>query len=78
MIKNAKQYHDTTSYARNRLGGHILDWQNQPLLYKKYNGLTNTPLPESVTPSGISLKSIENIAAGPVEDRINIKKIRWW
>ena len=75
LLKNGKEYHSTTSYERNRIGGHVLDWQNQPLLYKEYKGLTSIPLPETAIPPGIPLKSIKNIHEGSVEDIIDIKTI---
>ena len=36
IIKNGKAYHHTTSYLRNRMEGHFLDWANQPRVYKTY------------------------------------------
>jgi SagB-type dehydrogenase family enzyme len=33
---NAYEYHNTTSYERSQLGGHFLDWENQPGLLKTY------------------------------------------
>jgi SagB-type dehydrogenase family enzyme len=50
MIKTASQYHSHTSYKRGRMGGHYLDWQNQPDVFKKYQGITPIPLPDE-TPS---------------------------
>ena len=58
MIKSAEEYHDKTSYTRDKLGGHQLDWQNQPALYKKYDGLKSIPLPEDPILSSIPIKSI--------------------
>ena len=58
MIKSVKEYHDNTSYERNKLEGHRLDWNNQPALYKKYDGLINIPLPESPIPTGVRIRSI--------------------
>ena len=45
MIKTASQYHQYTSYERNRMGGHYLDWQNQPVVYKDYPGIEPVRLP---------------------------------
>jgi SagB-type dehydrogenase family enzyme len=59
MIKTAKEYHDSTSYKRNSLKGHQLDWQNQPLLYKKYEGLENIPLPVPQVTADVPLKTIQ-------------------
>ncbi len=44
MIKSAAAYHLATSYHRNRMQGHFLDWQNQPKRYKKYSGIEPIPL----------------------------------
>jgi SagB-type dehydrogenase family enzyme len=48
MIESASQYHSHTSYKRGRMGGHCLDWQNQPDVFKKYQGVTPIPLPDEV------------------------------
>jgi SagB-type dehydrogenase family enzyme len=48
MIKTAVQYHDHSSYDRHEMGGHYLDWQNQPRVYKKYPGIDPIPLPRNV------------------------------
>ncbi len=50
MIKTASQYHEYTSYERNKIGGHSLDWQNQPYVYKDYPGIEPIQLPVE-TPS---------------------------
>ena len=63
MIKSAKEYHDKTSYTRNKLGGYKLDWHNQPRLFKKYEGLKNIPLPVSQIPSYVPIESIQDIKA---------------
>ena len=46
MTISALKYHDLTSYDRQKMGGHYLDWENQPSLYKKYPGIDPLPLPE--------------------------------
>jgi SagB-type dehydrogenase family enzyme len=48
MIKTASQYHSHTSYERGKLGGHYLDWQNQPDVFKKYQGVTYIPLSNEI------------------------------
>jgi len=48
MIKTASQYHSHTSYQRGRMGGHYLDWQNQPDVFKKYQGVNPIPLPDEM------------------------------
>ena len=76
MIKTAKEYHDITSYKRNDLGGHQLDWQNQPLLYKKYVGLKNIPLPAIQNLSNVTIKSIQDVKGLSSDLKpLDIKKI---
>jgi SagB-type dehydrogenase family enzyme len=48
MIKTAAQYHDFSSYDRQKMEGHALDWQNQPWVYKEYPGIDPIPLPKDV------------------------------
>ena len=45
-----KTYHAETSYARDRMQGHALDWENQPVPYKDYPAAASTPLPTDVRP----------------------------
>ncbi len=42
---NGKTYHDRTSYDRQRMTGHPLDWQHRPDLYKRYPQARSVPLP---------------------------------
>jgi len=44
----AQQYHTETSYARERMHGHVLDWANQPLPYKNYPDVPSKPLPTDI------------------------------
>ncbi|RJX34470.1 MAG: SagB/ThcOx family dehydrogenase [Desulfarculus sp.] len=39
-------YHQSTAYDRGGLGGHGLDWGNQPWPFKRYAGLQPRPLPQ--------------------------------
>lgn len=48
MIGSGLDYQRETSYERNRMGGHYLDWANQPSVYKTYEGLERLPLPRKV------------------------------
>ncbi len=48
MMRSIVEYHDRTSYDRLSLGGHLLDWGNQPDLYKRYPGARRIPLPEEI------------------------------
>ncbi|MCL5125481.1 MAG: SagB/ThcOx family dehydrogenase [Deltaproteobacteria bacterium] len=47
MIKNACDYHDFTSYHRYKMGGHALDWSNQPSSFKRYEGLKTLQLEDT-------------------------------
>ena len=58
MIKTAAQYHDQSSYDRHNMGGHRLDWQNQPRVYKAYPGLDPIPLPRDVRLPDENLSSL--------------------
>jgi len=46
MITSCFQYHVATSYDRNRMEGHVLDWENQPGVFKEYPGIQPISLPE--------------------------------
>jgi len=52
------QYHDQTSYARHKLSGHYLDWNNQPSVYKIYPGITPILLSENPLLPQVSLSQI--------------------
>lgn len=47
-MKSASEYHRQTSYDRDAMGGHSLDWANQPDVYKHYPGLETRALPKEV------------------------------
>lgn len=36
MISSGREYHLHTGYERRKLSGHLLDWANQPDIYKEY------------------------------------------
>lgn len=48
MIRTCLDYHKETSYERHRMGGHFLDWANQPAGFKVYEGLESLKLPREV------------------------------
>lgn len=48
MIKSCLDYHEVTSYYRDRMGGHYLDWANQPKVYKTYEGIEPLALDREV------------------------------
>ena len=47
-IKTAAQYHDHSSYDRGKMTGHMLDWSNQPGVFKRYEGIDPVLLPKEV------------------------------
>jgi len=46
MNINALQYHNLTSYQRNEIPQHFLDWKNQPSTFKIYPGIELIRLPK--------------------------------
>jgi SagB-type dehydrogenase family enzyme len=48
MISSGSEYHRFTSYDRQRMGGHFLDWSNQPGVYKDYSGLPSISLTHDI------------------------------
>lgn len=62
----ARSYHEQTkhSYWSVRSGGHILDWEDQPLPFKIYRGLEPLPLPEPFDPAG--MPALRALSAPPV------------
>ena len=42
-------YHSLTSYSRQNMSGHYLDWENQPNVYKSYPDLSQILLPKEVS-----------------------------
>jgi SagB-type dehydrogenase family enzyme len=48
MAQTAAKYHEKTSYDRSSMGGHYLDWQNQPSVFKTYDGLKTISMSRGV------------------------------
>ena len=48
MDQPAWKYHNTTSYERSKMGGHILDWENQPDLLKVYANRELLEMPKGI------------------------------
>ncbi|PIP45648.1 MAG: hypothetical protein COX16_12225 [Deltaproteobacteria bacterium CG23_combo_of_CG06-09_8_20_14_all_51_20] len=42
----ASSYHTKTCYERHHMGGHALDWENQPDTFKHYKGIKHIQLPD--------------------------------
>ena len=49
MMQAAGLYHEKTSYERSKMGGHLLDWQNQPEVFKHYDGLETFSMPRNIS-----------------------------
>ena len=48
MDQSAWEYHNTTSYERSKMGGHFLDWENQPDLFKTYADRELLEMPKEI------------------------------
>jgi SagB-type dehydrogenase family enzyme len=48
MKQIAGSYHEKTRYDRSKMGGHFLDWQNQPELFKHYEGRETIAMPREM------------------------------
>jgi SagB-type dehydrogenase family enzyme len=55
IMRSILDYHEGTSYDRGALGGHFLDWGNQPEVYKRYPGARRIPLPDELDLPQVSL-----------------------
>ncbi len=50
MTCSSPQYHNLTSYHRDRMEGHSLDWQNRPSVFKTYPGIKPVHFPKKPQP----------------------------
>jgi SagB-type dehydrogenase family enzyme len=48
MKQTAGLYHEKTSYDRSKMGGHFLDWENQPEVFKRYDGRETVAMPREM------------------------------
>jgi len=51
-------YHQLVSYAREKMTGHFMDWEHQPLVYKDYSGIEPILLPQEVDLPEIRLSTL--------------------
>ncbi len=58
MIKGGADYHWKTAYDRDHMGGHYMDWANQPTPFKQYRKLLVEPLTPVTGFPDVSLWSI--------------------
>jgi SagB-type dehydrogenase family enzyme len=76
MKISAKEYHRKTSYSRDSLGGHFLDWNNRPSPYKRYKGLDTIKLPWDLHfPEERLSEVIDSYPEDPDQVSITIEKI---
>jgi len=66
LMKSLTQFHDFTSYRRDRMGGHFLDWQNQPSVYKTYPNTEIVQLPKDTQ---FPEKFLSNLLKEPGPDK---------
>ena len=64
MIETATQYHEKTSYRRDTIGGHSLDWDNQPFPFKIYPGEPIALPRETALPQGLLSTILKGIPFG--------------
>ena len=76
MIRTATEYHEKTSYRRDTIGGHSLDWDNQPFPFKIYPG-DPIALPREISLPRGSLSSLltGDIAARETSSALSVKTL---
>jgi len=73
MIGSAFLYHNHTSYDRDEISGHNLDWQNQPGVYKVYPGIEPKELPSGFNyPEGNLSSLLKDAERGGFEGGVDI------
>ncbi len=66
MTDHIQRYHRQTMYDPLKMGGHALDWSNQPGVYKNYSGLSRVNLPEiTALPDKSFAEMLEPCPAAP-------------
>lgn len=72
-IEEARDYHGATKHSNwsVRSGGHFLDWETKPSLFKLYPTLPVTPLPRDVEPPDAqalaAVSAFEPVGDGPLD-----------
>jgi len=72
-IEEARDYHGATKHSNwsVRSGGHFLDWETKPSLFKLYPTLPVTPLPRGVEPPDAqalaAVSAFEPVGDGPLD-----------
>jgi len=76
MIKTAYEYHESTSYDRDNMSGHYLDWKNQPMVFKDYAGALPVILPAEVNFPDIGLFDlIKTVKQEETKESIGLKDL---
>ena len=58
MALTPQEYHKLTSYQRNQMSQHSLDWRNQPSTFKTYPNIELIPLPREVQHDNEKLSNV--------------------
>jgi SagB-type dehydrogenase family enzyme len=69
MALSAQEYQSLTSYQRNRIPLHFLDWENQPSTLKTYPNTPTTPLPKYGPPCNESFSLRPNAPSKAIPAR---------
>ncbi len=69
MFKSALEYHNSTSYDRNDMKGHYMDWPNQPSVFKDYKGVEQIPLS---LPKSFQLKALADLCPRKLTGNQNV------
>ena len=61
---DARQYHNLTSYQRDKIPPHFLDWENQPSTFKTYPDVEFIPLPRDLQIEDEALSDVLKCSQG--------------
>jgi len=75
MNQTADEYHRKTSYDRSKMGGHFLDWQNQPEVFKMYDGLETVSMPREIPLPQKNLFDLYDNCSTPGVDVFNLEEL---
>lgn len=63
MTVTASEYHRQTSYTRNKIGGHAMDWANQPDVFKTFPDAETVSLPKVISLPDENLSEVLSVSA---------------
>jgi SagB-type dehydrogenase family enzyme len=76
MTDHILNYHHQTMYDPRKMGGHALDWSNQPGVYKDYYGIIRVNLPEiSALPDKSFTEMLKHKDASPATGGVSIQDL---